>query len=287
MSKSLRVIRELQSTWASSVARDRTRPDYTVTVSSNLFLTRLNPDTEVEFSRADGAEIQDASGKPAKMQALLSSSALAVNFFDAWRPATLEPLARALGLVGGLAALEFEHKCFAYPVGPRRPNLDLLVETGDGTRIGVESKFTEPYRGSPGLKTLSAKYLRPGVHLWAARGLMPAQQLAAESRRGWRHLDASQLLKHLLGLASENDGPWCLLYLWYDTGLADADTLRHEIEDFGHVVNADRPVFAACSYQEAFSRLDTTSEPVDGWHDYMAARYFSAASTPTSLQRNR
>ena len=36
--------------------------------------------------------------------------------------------------------------------------------------------------------------------------------------------------------------------------LADADTLRQKIEDFGHVVNADRPVFAACSYQEAFSR---------------------------------
>ena len=87
VSESLGVIRALQSRWAQKIACDHTRPDYADTVSSNLFLTRLNSDTEGEFSRADGAELQDAGGKPAKMRALMSSSALAVNFFDSWRHA--------------------------------------------------------------------------------------------------------------------------------------------------------------------------------------------------------
>ena len=88
-----------------------------VTVSSNLFLTRLNPDTEVEFSHADGAEIQAASGKPAKMWALLSSSALAMNFFDAWRPTTLE--------AKEFATLEwvdwFNHRRLLGPIGDVPP----------------------------------------------------------------------------------------------------------------------------------------------------------------------
>lgn len=284
MNESLRVIRALQSRWAQKIACDHTRPYYADTVSSNLFLTRLNSDTEGELSRADGAELQDAGEKPAKMRALMSSSALAVNFFDSWRHAALPPLALALGLTGDPAALEFEHKCSGYPVGPRRPNLDLLLTTSDGTRIGVESKFAEPYRGSSGHKPLTPKYLRPDVSLWAQRGLMKAQQLAAAPQHDWLHLDAAQLLKHFLGLASEDEGPWSLLYLWYDTGLEDAATLRSEIEAFGQFVNEDGPVFAACSYQEAFARLETTSEPVDGWYGYMAERYFSTSTIPAPFQ---
>jgi hypothetical protein len=61
------------------------------------------------------------------MRALVSSSALAVNFFDPWRGETLADLGAALSLNAPVMSLYFEYKPSNYPVKPRSPNLDLRL----------------------------------------------------------------------------------------------------------------------------------------------------------------
>ncbi len=208
------------------------------------------------------------------MRALLSSSALAVNFFDPWRSIDKASLGAALQVGAPVADLRFEYVCRNYPVGPRSPNLDLLATLANGRRVAIESKFAEPYR-SPGRDAkLAAKYFKTQDGYWTHVGLSKAQSVAETLRARWEYLDAAQLLKHMLGLA--NDGcASVLLYLWFDTGLEDAVQHRREIGMFAEAVRGDHLEFRALTYQEAFDALEPPSSPAGGWHDYMATRYFN------------
>lgn len=260
-----------QQNWSRGRQLDHERPSYLATLQDNLFLKRLQLETESEFHRADGSELRDTAIKPAKMRALISSSALAVNFFDAWRGARQPHLGSALGLGGDLDALRFEFQPAGYPVKPRSPNLDLVLKLSTGVSVAVESKFTEPY----GTKAtgLSAKYFPRSRGLWDAADLAGAQRLADNLRPQWLHLDVPQLLKHMLGLASDGEAPKSLVYLWYDTGLPDAGAHRAEIDRFAAAVAGDRIAFVSRTYQDLFGCLSPEPSP-DGWHAYIGGRYF-------------
>lgn len=275
MTESLRFAEVAQAAWSRRTPLDPARPGYTATIGANLFLGGLRPATEAEFRAADGAELEDTARRPAKMRALVSSSALGVNFFDAWRDSMHTGLGQVLGLGAPSAKLRFEYKPDRYPVGPRSPNLDLLLTLEAGHRVGVESKFTEPFRAPGGDALLSPKYFPIGVNLWDQAGLGRAQQLAGRLAARWHYLDAAQLLKHMLGLACESEESATLLYLWYDTGLDDAQAHRTEVVMFAEQVHGDRVGFRSCTYQEAFAALPAGAETVAGWREYMAARYFS------------
>jgi hypothetical protein len=275
MTESLRYVETAQVAWAQGTPRDPGRRGYAATLGANLFLGRLRGATEAEFRAADGAELEDTARRPAKMRSLVSSSALAVNFFDAWRDSGLGAVGAALGLGASAVAFRFEYKPDRYPVGPRSPNFDLLLSLDDGRRVAVESKFTEPFRAPGADAPLSPKYFPDGVDLWDRAGLVRAQQLASRLSARWHYLDAAQLLKHMLGLASESEEPATLLYLWYDTGLEDARKHRGEVATFAEQVTGDRVGFVSCTYQEAFAALPVGAEPVAGWREYLAARYFT------------
>ena len=272
MTASLEHIRKAQLAWARSAGRESSRPEYVATLEDNLF-QGLKGSTKSEFLEGDGAELDDTGTRPAKMRSCLSSSALAVNFFDAWRGVRLDDLGEALRLSARAAGLSFEYKPKRYPVGPRSPNLDLLVSLVGGARVAVESKFTEPFRSTGDHGLLSPRYFPAGRAFWAGAGLARAQNLAERLSVEWQYLDPSQLLKHMLGIACEDDGPATLLYLWYDTGLIDARTHRTEVARFAELVEGDRVGFRAMSYQELFAAIPHNREPVDGWHDSMSARY--------------
>jgi hypothetical protein len=272
----VRYIEALQTAWAQAVRRDTVRPEYVSSVSDNLILRCLDKDTASEFRAADGSELRDSPKRPAKMRALMSSSALAVNFFDAWRRANKAPLGSVLALGTPCSELRFEYVCKGYPVGPRSPNLDLLLTLADGRRVGVESKFAEPYRRAGRHAQLAAKYLEAGKRHWAEAGLNRAQSAAEKLRAAWKYLDVAQLLKHMLGLAKDGCGS-TILYLWYDTGLDDAGTHRAEIEKFAEAIRGDSVEFRARTYQQAFRALEPASTPAVGWYEYMATRYFGGS----------
>lgn len=280
MTSSFVQIRQQQQDWANRVRFPSDRPGYLRDLNDNLALGRLNNETHAEFKAADGEELLDTKSRPAKMRALVSSSALAVNFFDSWRNNCLAPLQHALGLEQPIASLKFEHKCSNYPVGPRTANLDLLLTLQDKSQIGVESKFTEPFR-TPGVDSpLSLKYHPPGDGLWASRGLAKTQALADSLRGCWDYLDVPQLLKHILGLRGETRTDSVrLLYLWFDTGLEDAEAHRDEVARFRSLIQGDDVRFLAMSYQTLFARVTQSSESADSkWSHYMTSRYFSDAS---------
>lgn len=278
MSKSLGRITSAQRVWARDRKRDDRWPDYLARIEDNLFLGRLGAATYSEFTQADGSELRDSARKPAKMRALTSSSALAVNFFDAWRDVDLRNLERILGLSSAITSFRFEFKTQNYPVGPRSPNLDLLIGLANGDAIGVESKFTEPYSADDGHGVISARYFPKEKPLWLAAQLPSAQRLADRLKPEWIHLDVPQLLKHYLGLSNDPERARTLLYLWYDSGGLDAEAHHAELERFATFV-ADEPiVFRHRTYQSLFAALDERSEPMSGWYQYMSSRYFSALS---------
>jgi hypothetical protein len=130
-------------------------------------------------------------------------------FFDPWRDADKTQLAAALGLAAPIVELGFEFKPKRYPVRPRSPNLDLLIRLENGQAVGVESKFSEPFRSDDGHGVLSARYFSSGKALWTVANLEGAQALADGLRPQWAHLDTAQLLKHLLGLAHAPESRPC------------------------------------------------------------------------------
>jgi hypothetical protein len=274
MTNSLSQIERAQSQWALKTGRSLDRPGYVKDLADNLLRCKLSPQTETEFAKADGNELNDSGSRPAKMRALISSSALAVNFFDFWRDIPKGPITNALKLPAAITSLQFEHRCCNYPVGPKSPNLDLLLTLADGQRIGIESKFVEPYRGKD--YDLLPKYFPPGLGYWSNAGLLRAQSLANEIRGRWKYLDAPQLLKHMLGLRSEQpESVVQLIYLWYDTGFDDAKAHREEVERFTDSIAGDVVRFSAISYQELFKSLrDASPDSSPGWAAYLAERYF-------------
>jgi len=276
-SDSLALLSKAQSDWASREGLGLERPGYVATLDDNLFLRHLTPETKREFEFGDGAELADAGKRPAKMRALLSSSALAVNVFDFWRTRSPAPLGASLGLERPVANLSFEYKCRRHPVGPRSPNLDLLLTLTDGTRVAVESKFCEPFRGKRGA-ALAPKYFPQGDGLWARRNLMGAQKLADRFRPDWLYLDVPQLLKHMLGLAHEPEGqPITLLYLWFDPGTHHSRDHAKEIERFAAAVAGDAVRFKAVTYQKCFATLGTRLEAeAMPYYEYLAKRYFAS-----------
>jgi hypothetical protein len=282
MRTSAQQIDATQATWAADRPRDTRWVQYLQTTRANLFLAEtpagLSAASHADFTKGDGAELQDSKSRPAKMRALASSSALAANFFDAWRDAEKGALTKALALPSAIASLRFEYKPQGYPVRPRSPNLDLLLVLADGIGIGVESKFSEPYRSTDGWSGLAARYFPASDPLWESVDMPGAQRVAERFRPDWIHLDVPQLLKHLLGLASDPTRPSILLYLWFDTGLPDARDHQAEIDRFGDDISGGSVQFRAISYQQVFARIGREDEPVPGWHDYMRARYFPNAA---------
>ena len=74
----------------------------------------MSGQAKAAFERGSGAELLDTPSRPAKMKALHSSSALAVNFFDYWAGTDSSPLQRALDLESQIVKVDFEAQ---YPTG--------------------------------------------------------------------------------------------------------------------------------------------------------------------------
>lgn len=203
------------------------------------------------YSGAAGNEI--ASGKFASPQ---SSAALAANGFG-WfidRPADCPLFPSIADLAGPVREVAVELEVRLPWRGGRHPWLDAVLWT-DSHVIGVESKRHEPFRDAK-VAELSDAYDREvwgeGMEGWCAmRDLLRAQP------KRYRFLDAAQLVKHALGLASEKSRSGLapvLLYLYaepQDAAYGSDVFLAHrrEIEDFHAIVAGTRVRFAACSWR--------------------------------------
>lgn len=253
------------------------RRGYLPSVDANL-RAPLSAQARIAFANAGGADLVELVGRPAKMRALHSSSALVANVFDFWSERDPALLAQALQLNSPISSLGFEAPL---PTGleGRAPATDVALTLGDGTTVAIESKFTEwLVRKSPSQKALKPKYFPPTGALWDRCGLPGCQQLAtaiAAREARYRFLNANQLLKHSLGLAMQCGHRFSLVYLYFDwPRAAAAEVHRAEIVRFAATVGPELR-FRSLTYQELFARLRAGAPSGDAAYlAYLGARYF-------------
>jgi hypothetical protein len=269
-------VKDQQSRWAKEHGLEIDVRGYVSDYAFNLFKP-LTAKTKAAFENADGGELISQPRRPAKMSALHSSSALAVNVFDYWCDKEDRlPLQKALGLNVAIGQVEFEVK---YPTGlpGNAPNLDVVLRLTSGETIALESKFTEWLTPKPPNKEwFKPKYFPRGEGIWAARGITKCQRLAedlAAGAEGFRYLDAGQLLKHALGLSSSGES-CSLFYIYYDCPGAESEQHRLEIERFEQRVGSEIG-FRSLSYQDLFVALWQRGNGKDGdYWIYLMNRYF-------------
>lgn len=263
-----------QLAWAAEAGLEPDERGYLKSYEQNLFQP-LKSQSKLAFGQGSGSELLDRPTGPAKMRALHSSSALAVNFFDAWVGEDNNALMEAFGLDLEPATIRFEAQ---YPTGlpGNPPNVDVVFELQRGLVVGIESKFTEWLTPkSTGKPTFKEKYFPSGSGLWERVGLPETQRLAEDVQSKaitFRYLDAPQLIKHALGLATHCDNDFRLFYVYYDGTGDEAEGHRAEIRAFAERLRVELR-FEAFSYQELIMRLQRRAGVPAPYLDYLRARY--------------
>lgn len=111
------------------------------------------------------------------------------------------------------------------------------------------------------------------------KGLRASQHLAEELHSGriqFRYLDAPQLLKHALGLATQHPGSFELYYLFFDCPGLETEVHRAEVCRFAELVGGDFR-FRWSSYQEVFNQLTVAGDAKStSYLAYLSERYFLA-----------
>jgi hypothetical protein len=263
---------ERQVDWADRHDISYEDPNMCRSVGDNLFLP-LDPDATMEFGEGAGSEL-GTSDVPGSMASLRSSSALAVNVFDAWRGADVAALSSLFAADRYADRIRFEVQ---YPTGLRGipPHLDVVIDKPGGIPLAIESKFTEVY--SPAHNDFRDSYFEK-AGLWD--GFDNVRELASAISDGsvqFEYLGAAQLIKHALGLKNAC-GPmgFRLLYLYYEWPSEIAEVHGEEVDLFAEIAQQDLE-FAPMSYQELFERLETVDEPCPGYMAYLKDRYFSGS----------
>jgi hypothetical protein len=263
-----------QRNWAESHGLDADARGYLADVASNL-LQPMNPRTKSAFENGSGSEMQDTPSRPAKMRALHSSSALAVNVFDTWVNRDKSALQAALGIDKAISAIFFEAQ---FPTGltGNPPNLDVALELSDGFVIGIESKFSEWLTPKPVNKDpFKPKYFPKGPGLWHERGLPESQKLVEQMNSGatrFRYLDAPQLLKHALGMATQLGDQFSLYYMYLELPGKESSIHAEEVRKFASCVDAELG-FKAITYQQLVSSLQHEQGTDSEYLDYLRNRY--------------
>ena len=240
---------------AVGVARDEA--GYVDRIEDNLSTVINWQHVRPFFAQGAGGEIDDRDDEKAKMRAIHSSSALAVNAFGHWLGREGE-----LTLCGqsGFKSLSFEAKC---PTGLQGtpPHLDVLAEADEWV-VGVESKCLEPLTDHKAVFAASYDSLREtlGDDPWFA--LM--EQLRSNPT-SYRRLDVAQLAKHSFGLSHSYPAKRkSLLYVYWEPSnwqeLAEYRTHREEIARLKAVVAGAHVRFHSKSYPELWREWESSIE---------------------------
>jgi len=258
---------------------DRGRKVYTASIEDNLFQP-LNEKTKQDLQKGDGGELSGTADRPAKIQALHSSSALGINVFDYWRESTdISVIASACGISPASQRLTgeilFEQQFSIEDRFRYAPNLDVVVvpQTSRYRAFAIECKFTEAY-SSRRHGGFDQKYFE-NQSIWqnlpATKRL--AQEISPDDSR-FEYLHAAQLVKHILGLNRRFDhSDYYLLYLWYDAPSEPGSKHRQEIKAFADVARSDGVTFHETTYQDLIVHLARHREDHSKYVAYLTERY--------------
>ena len=260
--------------------KDHGHPAYATDLDSNLFQPLLQ-EVRASFSSGDGGEL-GSSDMPGKMQAIHSSSALAVNVFQYWKSiSAVSVIAYVCGLCksGSRVSydIQFEEK---YPINDSfgfHPNIDVVIHndsTAKIQRFAVECKFSEAY-GAYRHGGLKQKYLESDDIWNNIPKLRTLAQSISPDDNEFKHLHPAQLIKHILGLKRQfGRGGFRLLYLWYDVFGEQGKCHQDEIAEFTKVAKEDGIMFHSLTYQELIAKLSTQLRSEHGEYiQYITERY--------------
>ena len=267
-------IRDQQRMWAAKHGINFDKNGYTLILEDNLFIP-LTLQTKAEFAAGKGKELGDDK-EPGKMQALHSSAALVVNFFEYWRhTGKTHDLAKAMGIGKNITAMRFE-QTFPTGLGGTAPHLDVVLSSEGTMPIAIEAKFTETYHHHL-KRPLNGKYIeQPSAlaDLPGCRKLVEEIFNERQSRTSFEYLDAPQLLKHIIGLTTKyGRNKFKLIYLWYDISSVEADTHKDELQEFMKLI-ADDAQFENYTYQTIFEKIWAHPDVDRDYLAYLIERYF-------------
>lgn len=245
---------------------------FTLTLDDNLF-EPLGPEARGEFESGDGDELES------KMNAVHSSSALAVNLFNYWRQRELfSEIAKAIRVPStGITGIRFEAQFPIHSKFSKAPNIDVVIEYAPFAVLkatAVECKFNEPFggRGKRGLKPVYLNHDEFWTELPHLRAI--AAQVSPENNR-FVALDAPQLIKHCLGLKKAyGKRGFRLVYLYYD--VLGPEGVRHseEVAEFSKIMAGDGVTFQSLTYQDVILSLARNQRVGhEAFVDYLAERY--------------
>lgn len=264
-----------QQAWARGRQLSADQQGYLANVEDNFFQP-LSPVARKAFEEGSGCELRDRDGRPAKMRALHSSSALAVNVFDFWTSRGLGPVLRALEIEGDATDFAFERK-LPTGKGGTPPNVDVVIPLADRRLVGIESKYTEWLTPKPAMAKSLTPYCDEGESSWSGAGLGGCHGLVSGMKSGsatFSWLDVPQLLKHALGLRRAAASGWFLRYLYFDAPGREGDEHRAEIARFEAAVDEELR-FKALSYQAFIARLEPLADAEAARYvSYLRSRYF-------------
>jgi hypothetical protein len=248
-----------QCVWALSRGLEHSRPGvdiddkgYVGSIADNLLPDIHLSDFEQDLRAGAGSELDG------KFLAAHSSCALAVNCFALFRqgiPSFDLGRHRGLGLVG------FEQK---FPIGLARatpPHVDVLA-TGSAGVVAIESKCIEYLSTKPA--KFSKRYETDIVDERSSGPWFAEMLRLMKGGRGYRLLDAAQLIKHSFGLARQPKEV-ALVYLYWEPIDSDLSPLfaqhREEIAAFAAKVAGGRPSFEAMTYNELWEDWASSGNP--------------------------
>lgn len=291
--KALTQIKKAQYAWVEKTTNDSSKfkrvskydkyAIYFKDIDNNIY-KKLKAYNKEKYQNAKGHELLSAEKEKetnsySKMKSIISSSALVVNLFQYWQDNKKDILSLLKALLPNYnydtpssTTITFEEELQIKGINGATPNLDVIIELEDEI-IAIESKFAEPYR-SHTYKNLSTKYLTNNK-LW--EGLTKTQELAKKLENKYTHLDAAQLIKHILGLRTDDkiskDKKITLLYLWYDVPGIEGYKHRQEIENFKEIAKADGIDFRHITYQKVIEYLKNYENEHKDYIDYLVERY--------------
>lgn len=269
-----KLIHQQQQEWATRQGIKFDNDGYTLSLNDNLFIP-MSTEVLSEFNAGSGSELGNGI-KRGKMQALHSSSALVLNFFQYWRGHNIDLIGQACGARKGMTELRFE-RTHATPLGGIPPHLDAEFHGAGLIPVAIEAKFTETYRRKT-RRVIKDKYLNH-TGLWTQ--LPGCGKLAGrikqeeKGRTSFSYLDAPQLLKHILGLSTDfGVNGFNLLYLWYEVPSTEADRHKEELRLFKQYIK-DEVHFRDTTCQDIFRVINQSTGSEQAFLRYLSERYFS------------
>jgi len=281
--KTFELIKMKQKIWSMNAAislqgskKERGEKNYTRSIEENLYRS-LSVRSKNELLAGDGNEFGNDTN-PGKIQALHSSSALVVNFFEYWKANdTFSPIAKAIRIPStNISSIAYESK---YPIlldKGKHPNIDVCFKYNNGTIIGIECKFTEPFQNRNANHGLKGKYLKEKGIWDELPNLRKLASKISPNDNEFKYLHCAQLIKHTLGLlnALKNKSKFRLVYLYYPALMGNNEKYFSEIEIFAETMAKDDIRFSSITWQQIIKYfINNLTEQDRDYVNYITSRY--------------